>query len=240
MESFNYNEYKNRTRRAESSGDDTAKNPNSSASGRFQFTEDTWKRYGYNWKDRFNPQLQEEAMKRFTNDNVNYFNKNFKKEPSFADAYGMHFLGAGGYRQVYTSDDNAPIRNVVSEGAYTSNKSVFSKYNTVGKFKEWLKNKTGQAVTTSEITTQNTETQPTKNYLPSDITMQEKRADEFVDLSFAEKADEAKKQIQEYQVAEDLINQMPVAQQEQTIVEQPQQQTPTYEYLFNQNLFTIQ
>lgn len=82
--------------------------------------------------------------------------------------------------------------------------------------------------------------QPTKNYLPNDITMQEKRADEFVDLSFAEKADEAKKQIQEYQVAEDLINQMPVAQQEQTIVEQPQQQTPSYEYLFNQNLFTIQ
>lgn len=236
MEGFNYNEYKNRTRGVESGGNDRAKNPNSSASGRFQFTKDTWKRYGYNWKDRFNPQLQEEAMKRFTEDNINYFKNTFKKEPSYADAYGMHFLGAGGYRKVYTAPDNTPIQEVVSEGAYSSNKSVFSKYKTVGEFKGWLSSKVGQP--TSKYSGQeNNETSTYKEVTVPNVTMEGKTAEPFMTLPPSEKAEEAKKQIQEYQQIEDLISQMPIAQEEQVIQEvQPQ---TDYSYLTNRELFTL-
>lgn len=235
---FNYNDYKNTTRRVESGGNDRAKNTKSSASGRYQFTKGTWEGLGYNWKDRFNPELQEQAMEKFTNNNVNYFKNNFKTEPSFADVYGMHFLGSAGYKGVYGAEDNTPIQNVVSRDAYTANKTVFDRFNTVGKFKTWLKDKTGQSVTKSEFKNEPTIEQPVKNYLPNALTMQEQRSNEIVDLSFAEKADEAKKQIQEYQQVEDLIQEMPIAQQEQNI-NQIAQQTTTYDYLYNQDLFQI-
>ena len=82
-------------------------------------------------------------------------------------------------------------------------------------------------------------TQPTKNYLPDLITMQGKESNEVVDLSFAQKAEEAKEQIQQYQEVEDKINQMPTTQapiQQQQV----EQQSPSYQYLFNQELFNIQ
>ena len=80
--------------------------------------------------------------------------------------------------------------------------------------------------------------QPTKNYLPDLITMQGKESNEVVDLSFAEKAEEAKEQIQQYQEVEDKINQMPTTQA--PIQQQVEQQSPSYQYLFNQELFNIQ
>lgn len=239
MEKFNYNDYKNTTRKVESGGNDSAKNPNSSASGRYQFTKGTWEGLGYNWKDRFNPQLQEEAMEKFTSRNVDYFKSNFKTEPSYADVYGMHFLGSAGYKSVYSSDDNTPIQKVVTPGAYNANKSIFSKYQTVGDFKKWLSNKTGQPTSKSEYLPKEASSQSTKNYLPDLITMQGKENNEVVDLSFAQKAEEAKEQIQQYQEVEDKINQMPTTQapiQQQQV----EQQSPSYQYLFNQELFNIQ
>lgn len=240
MDRFNYNDYKNTTRKVESGGNDTAKNPDSTASGRYQFTKGTWEGLGYKWKDRFNPELQEQAMEKFTNSNVSYFKNNFKVEPSFADVYGMHFLGSAGYKNVYSAEDNTPIQNVVTKAAYNSNKSVFNKYRTVGEFKKWLSNKTGQPTTKSEVTPTQIVKEPTKNYLPDLVTMQGQSSNETVDLSFAEKAEEAKTQIQQYQEVEDKINQMPTAQApvQQQVVDQPQ--SPTYEYLFNQDLFQIQ
>lgn len=77
------------------------------------------------------------------------------------------------------------------------------------------------------------------NYLPTPITLQEKRADNTENLSYEYKANEAKKQIQEYQQVEDLIQEMPTFSQEvpkQEVI----QQRPSYEYLYNQDLFTIQ
>ena len=69
-------------------------------------------------------------------------------------------------------------------------------------------------------------------------TMEGVRRDEVVDLSFAEKVEEAKQAIQQYQTQEDLIAQMPM-QSEQTITPQQVEQRPNYDYLFNQDLFKL-
>ena len=69
-------------------------------------------------------------------------------------------------------------------------------------------------------------------------TMEGVGRDEVVDLSFAEKAEEAKQAIQQYQTQEDLIAQMPM-QSEQTITPQQVEQRPNYDYLFNQDLFQL-
>lgn len=238
---FNYEEYKKRTRKVESGGNDSAKNPNSSASGRYQFTKGTWEGLGFDWGQRFDPVMQERAMEKFTNNNVNYFKKNFKKEPTYADTYGMHFLGSAGYKQVYSATDSTPIEQVVTPGAYSANKSVFSKYKTVGEFKGWLRSKAGEGSADTKNNTPSAEVAPQQTaqlITPELQTMERVRRDEVVDLSFAEKAEEAKQAIQQYQTQEDLIAQMPM-QSEQTITPQQVEQRPNYDYLFNQDLFQL-
>ncbi len=68
-------------------------------------------------------------------------------------------------------------------------------------------------------------------------TMQGNSGSNTVDFRFAQ-ADEAKQQIQEYQKIEDQIAQMPTYQT-QMLQPEVQQQQPTYSYLSDSNLFTL-
>ena len=150
-----YTEYLKKIKAAESGGNKYAKNPfpKQTASGIFQFTKGTWQDLGFDWKDRYDENKQYEAVNKFTNLNANYFKKNFKKEPTHADLYGMHWLGAAGYKKLYNADENASISEVMSDNeiavnpTYTKNKNGSLK--TVAEVRAILKGKTGEGVTPS-------------------------------------------------------------------------------------------
>jgi hypothetical protein len=139
-----YGGYLAKVRGSESGGNPNAKNPRSSASGLYQFTKGTWEGLGYNWKDRFNTGLQNEAMAKLTSSNSNYLKSKLGINPSDADLYGAHFLGPAGYSSIYRASSNTPLSNILSAGEISAN--PFLKGKTAGYLKNWLTNKMGQEV----------------------------------------------------------------------------------------------
>lgn len=85
---------------AESGGNPNAKNPLSSASGLYQFTDKTWRdsvmkwggKYGINFKDKNNPQAQEAMMQELTADNARILQSK-GIQPSDGNLYFAHFMG---------------------------------------------------------------------------------------------------------------------------------------------------
>ena len=144
-----YNEYLAKVRGSESGGNQYAKNPRSTASGLYQFTERTWRGLGYDWKDRFNPTLQNEAMAKLTNSNSNYLKSRLGITPTDADLYGAHFLGPQGYASVYNKPDNTPLSSVLTPGAMSANPFLAGK--TTGFLKDWLSKKMNVKVSPSEF-----------------------------------------------------------------------------------------
>ena len=142
-----YSSYLSKIRVSESSGDDLAHNPHG-ASGRYQFLPSTWTKMGYNLKDIYNTQLQEEAALRFTTYNANYLKKRLGINPTDADLYGAHFLGPAGYSRLYQTADNAPISSVMSRKEIANNPHVKGK--TVGFVKNWLAKKMSIKPTATE------------------------------------------------------------------------------------------
>ena len=154
-------DYLQKVAQKESGNNYKAVNPMGGASGKYQFVRSTWEGLGYDWKDRFDPALQEEAMQKYSSQTRNAFSQAFKKEPTDADMYGMHFLGAGTYIKLLNNPDNTPITNIVGKKAYEYNKGVMSKNGqpiTTGDLKNWLSNKMS-GTTTSKGT-------PTETQLP--------------------------------------------------------------------------
>jgi hypothetical protein len=86
---------------AESGGNPNAQNPNSSASGLYQFTDATWRsavdkwgrKNGIKYGDKSNPQAQEAMMEMLKMDNARVL-QNKGIEPSDANLYFAHFMGA--------------------------------------------------------------------------------------------------------------------------------------------------
>ena len=144
-----YNEYLAKVRGSESGGKQYAKNPRSTASGLYQFTESTWKGLGYDWKDRFNPTLQNQAMAKLTNNNSNYLKSRLGITPTDADLYGAHFLGPQGYASVYNKPNNTPLSSVLTKGAMSANPFLAGK--TTGFLKSWLSKKMNVSVSPSEV-----------------------------------------------------------------------------------------
>lgn len=122
------------TRAKESGGDDAAKNPASTATGRYQFTQGTWnglaKKYpdlGLTPNGRTDPAQQERAMQAFTDDNAKALTAaGVPINPG--NLYVSHFLGeAGGPRFIAgaMSNPDAPATSFVTPGAASANRTIF-------------------------------------------------------------------------------------------------------------------
>lgn len=133
---FGLNGYMSVARSRESAGNPNAKNPLSSASGLYQFTDGTWgdlmNRYpGLNLTPdgRFDPNQQERAMKQFTNDNAGVLN-NHGLPVNDQSLYAMHRFGTSGGPKLLSSDPNTPIEAMLSPGVLRANPDLAGK--TVG------------------------------------------------------------------------------------------------------------
>lgn len=127
-------DYLGTTRAKESGGNDLAANPNSTAKGRYQFTDGTWasvaKRHPElglqpgGWKD---PEQQERAMQAFTADNAKALTAaGIPINPG--NLYVSHFLGEEGGPKFIAgamSNPDAPAVAFVSPGAARANRNIF-------------------------------------------------------------------------------------------------------------------
>lgn len=140
-------DYFSNIRAAESGGNPNAKNPKSSATGLYQFTDGTWDavakahpQLGLTPDGRRDPRQQEAAIRAFTADNARSL-ASAGIEPTGGNLYAAHFLGAGGARNVLTQPDSAPVAAIVGQGVVKAN--PFLARMTVGDFKRWTASKGG-------------------------------------------------------------------------------------------------
>lgn len=124
----------------ESNDNPNAKNPLSTASGRFQFIKSTWEGLGYDWKDVFNDRLQWEAVEKFTAANAEVLRRS-GCYLNFATLYGSHFLGVSGFLKIMRANPNDPITVATSAAQRRANPTIL--YGTVKDFTDWLEKKTG-------------------------------------------------------------------------------------------------
>lgn len=134
-------------RAAESGGNDNAKNPNSSATGRYQFTEGTWEdlrtRFpgaGLTADGRTDPQQQETAIRLFTAQNERLL-ANSGITPTNGNLYAAHFLGAGDAVKVLNADQDAKLNDLLSDEVLNAN--PFLKGKSVWQFRSWAEKKAG-------------------------------------------------------------------------------------------------
>lgn len=126
--------YLDTIRAKESGGNDLAKNPNSSATGRYQFTSGTWNalakshpELGLTPSGRTDPAQQERAIRVFTQENAKALsNAGLPINPQ--NLYGAHFLGAGGANRFIPAAINnpdAPAASFVGRDVAAANRAVF-------------------------------------------------------------------------------------------------------------------
>lgn len=228
---FDYNEYIKRTRKAESGGNDNAKNSKSSASGRYQFVKGTWEGLGFNWADRFDPNKQEQAMQKFTMQNINTLSKQLNREPSYGDAYGAHFLGVQGYLDLVRANPSSPVSSVFSDSVIRANASVM-RNKTVGEVLNFINKKAGVESATFE----NAPTQQLSIKEPEQQVLKPQmgQLESLPQMEVKTEAEIAKDEIKYVQATEDLAQRQVV--QEAPHLVQPQ---PEYNYLQDTNLFTL-
>lgn len=110
--------YLSTTARIESQDNPRAKNPNSSASGRFQFIDSTAKQYGL--ADPFDPVASTEAAAKLAADNRDYLRSVLNREPTAQELYLAHQQGAGGAAKILTNP-NARAADLVGSQAIALN-----------------------------------------------------------------------------------------------------------------------
>lgn len=132
----------------ESGGDPNAKAKTSSATGLYQFTEQTWldtvAKYepalakGKTRADllalRTDPDTSTRVVKYLIQDNISVLN-NWDIPVTPGNIYLAHFLGAGNLRKVSNADENDKIKSVLSNAVVKAN--PFLKDYTVGQLKDW-------------------------------------------------------------------------------------------------------
>lgn len=134
-------------RAAESGGNDAARNPNSTATGRYQFLESTWNGLAQQYPNlgltpdgRTDPAQQERAMAQFTQDNARALSgSGVPVNPG--TLYAAHFLGAGGAQKALTADPSTPMSALVDPGVIQSNPHLQGM--TAGDFAQWAQRKGG-------------------------------------------------------------------------------------------------
>lgn len=134
-------------RKSESGGNDNAKNPNSSARGRYQFTTGTWNQVRKNHPDlgltadgRSDPLQQEKAIRALTSDNAAALARN-GISGSNGNLYAAHFLGASGAVSVLKSGKSERIQDIVAPEVIKAN--PFLRSMTVADFEAWAARKSG-------------------------------------------------------------------------------------------------
>lgn len=138
----------------ESSGNDNAKNGlGSSASGRYQFVEGTfkglWKEvYGGDadaaWSNqRFDPAVQERLMDRLIVKNSAVLRNNNKPVDN-GNLYIMHVLGAGDGPKLLNADPNDPASKYLSPAIISQNPTYFGGGKTVGEALAVIRGKVGE------------------------------------------------------------------------------------------------
>ena len=127
---------------AESSNNPNASNPNSSASGLYQFTKGTWQSLGYNVSDIFNPVLQNQAIQTLTNQNAQTLT-NAGIPLTNSNLYAAHFLGAGTATNILdpSIDPSTPLSSLVSNSVITANPQIAGM--SVSQFQTWLSGRIG-------------------------------------------------------------------------------------------------
>lgn len=127
-------EYFAALRAQESGGNDAARAPTSTATGRYQFTEGTWNdlsrnnpQLGLTPDGRVNPQQQEQAIQAFTAQNAQRLQQ-AGIEPTPPNLYMAHFLGSQGgpaFINAMQQNPDAPAASVVGQRVAQANQSVF-------------------------------------------------------------------------------------------------------------------
>lgn len=127
-------DYFSRTRSAESSGNDAARNPASTATGRYQFLEGTWADLmksrpdlGLTLDGRNDPQQQDKAMRAFTSQNADVL-RSKSIDPTDRNLYMAHFLGGGAapnFINAVQQDPSVPATSLVRPAVVAANRSVF-------------------------------------------------------------------------------------------------------------------
>lgn len=137
--------YFNSIRSAESGGNDAARNPNSSATGRYQFLDSTWNglmqsnpELGLTADGRTDPAQQERAIREFTAQNARTLSSaGLPVNPG--TLYAAHFLGGAGASNVLSQPDPTPIAQIVGADVVQANPQLANM--TVGDFKGWAAQK---------------------------------------------------------------------------------------------------
>lgn len=115
---FDFSTYANRlTSGVETNGDPNSKDPRSSASGLYSFTDDGWSDFlkspantrGWTMADKLNPQAQNAALQWETTRNVGSLRSALGTDPTYGQVYAAHFLGEHGAVATLTADPNAPF-----------------------------------------------------------------------------------------------------------------------------------
>lgn len=136
------------TMAAESGGDPNARNPLSSATGLYQFTDDTWagvvrnygQRYGIRADGILDVDQQNRAIRAITENEYLPVVQRSGRQVTPAELYAPHLLGAPTYSRMASADPNARAADVVpnwvndrGRGVFQANTGVFKDPNiTVG------------------------------------------------------------------------------------------------------------
>ncbi len=125
--------YLQKLAQVESGGNPNATNPNSTASGPYQFTDATWrdmvmkygKQTGIRIQDKADPAKQSVMAKLLTDDNAAALTKILKRPPTDSDLYVAHFLGIDGAKRLMLNYASAKPATDFFPAAAKSNRTIF-------------------------------------------------------------------------------------------------------------------
>lgn len=138
-------DYLNMVRRRESGGNDSARNPLSSASGRYQFIDSTYLQHARGLYPgmsdqqllsmKNDPGVQDNVMGAFTQANKGILT-NANLQPTAGNLYLAHFLGPGGAVKALQADPNAPLSSVLGPDVLKAN-PFLNKISNVAGLVDW-------------------------------------------------------------------------------------------------------